>query len=102
MPGVYKEKECPTCKILHRKKGAYCSISCANNARSLSDETKEKIADGMREYYNTPEGIAQASINNRRVLADRMGLAAPVTIDEFTVDIPTLYDLPDGYMSDFD
>jgi hypothetical protein len=101
MPGVYKEKECPSCFKLHRKKGAYCSISCSNAARSLTDQTKEKIADGMREYYNTPEGIAQASINNRRVLADKMGAPLPVTIDEFVVDIPTIYELPDGYTTDF-
>ena len=55
----------------------------------------------MREYYNTPEGIAQAAINNRRVLSDRIGGPAPVTIDEFTVDIPTIYDIPDGYTPDF-
>jgi hypothetical protein len=101
MPGVYKEKECPTCGGLHRKKGAYCCISCSNGARSLSDKTKEKIADGMREFYLTPEGIAQASVNNRRVNADKIGGPAPVTIDEFTVDIPTIYDIPDGYTSDF-
>ena len=102
MPGVYKEKECPACKTLHRKKGQYCSISCSNASRSLSEETKEKISDGMRDYYTTPEGIAQAAINNRRVLADRIGAPLPVTIDEFTIDIPTIYDIPDGYVSDFE
>jgi hypothetical protein len=101
MPGVYKEKECPSCGGLHRKKGAYCCISCSNGARSLSDKTKEKIADGMRDYYLTPEGIASAAVNNRRVNALRMNEAPPVTIDEFTVDIPTIYDIPDGYTSDF-
>ena len=101
MPGVYKEKSCPTCKIVHRKKGAYCSISCSNNARTLTDQTKEKIAEGLKEYYNTPEGIAQASINNRRVNNDKLGLPAPITIDEFVVDIPTIYELPDGYTTDF-
>jgi hypothetical protein len=101
VPGVYKEKSCPSCKIVHRKKGAYCSISCSNNARTLTDQTKEKIADGLREYYNTPEGVAQASINNRRVNNDKLGLPAPVTIDEFVVDIPTIYELPDGYTTDF-
>ena len=56
----------------------------------------------MRDYYTTPEGIAQAAINNRRVLADRIGAPLPVTIDEFTIDIPTIYDIPDGYVSDFE
>lgn len=101
MPGVYKEKVCPTCLIHHRKKGAYCSISCSNGARTLTDQTKEKIADGLRDYYLTPEGLAQASINNRRVNALKIGEAPPITIEEFTVDIPTIYDIPDGYTPDF-
>ena len=101
MPGVYKEKECPTCKKTHRKRGLYCCASCAASNRILTDDVKEKISDGMREYYNTPEGIAQAAINNRRVLSDRIGGPAPVTIDEFTVDIPVIYDIPDGYTPDF-
>ena len=101
MPGVYKEKTCPTCKKVHRKKGQYCCISCSNAARSLTDETKTKIGDGLREYYTTPEGIASASINNRRVHNDRLGLPAPVTIENFTVDIPEIYDIPDGYTPDF-
>ena len=55
----------------------------------------------MREYYRTPEGSAQAFMNNRRVNALRVNEAPPVSIEEFTVDIPTLYDLPDGYTPDF-
>jgi hypothetical protein len=101
MAGVYKEKTCPTCKILHRKRGIFCGASCAASSKTLTDQTKEKIADGLKEYYNTPEGIAQASINNRRVNNDKLGLPAPITIDEFVVDIPTIYELPDGYTTDF-
>lgn len=102
MPGVYKEKECPACNKTHRKRGLFCCASCAASSKILSDETKDKIADGMRGYYLTPEGIAQAAVNNRRVLADRDGGPAPITIDEFAIDIPTLYDIPDGYVSDFE
>jgi hypothetical protein len=101
MAGVYKEKTCPTCKTKHRKRGEYCCQSCASSDRSLTDKTKQNISDGMREYYRTPEGSAQAFMNNRRVNALRVNEAPPVSIEEFTVDIPTLYDLPDGYTPDF-
>lgn len=97
MAGVYREKECPSCGVKHRKRGAHCSISCGNASRTISDTTKEKISEGLKEYYNTPEGIAQAATNNRRVNNDKLGLPAPITIDEYTVDIPTIYDIPDGY-----
>ena len=101
MPGVYKEKSCPTCKKTHRKRGDYCCARCAQLFTVKSDTVKEKISGGLREYYTTPEGIASASINNRRVNALRINEAPPVTIDEFTVDIPTIYDIPDGYTPDF-
>lgn len=101
MAGVYREKSCPTCKTKHRKRGDYCCQSCASSARTLSETTKDKISEGMREYYQTPEGSAQAFINNRRVNALRVNEAPPVTIEEFTVDIPTIYEIPDGYMTDF-
>ena len=51
MPGVYREKECPTCKVLHRKKGIFCSKVCSNKGRD--DEYKEKMRDRM---LNTEEG----------------------------------------------
>jgi uncharacterized Zn finger protein (UPF0148 family) len=101
MPGVYKEKQCPTCKKSHRKRGEYCCARCAQLFTVKSNTVKEKISEGLREFYLTPEGIASAAVNNRRVNALRMNEAPPVTIDEFTVDIPTIYDIPDGYTSDF-
>jgi uncharacterized Zn finger protein (UPF0148 family) len=101
MPGVYKEKQCPTCKKSHRKRGDYCCARCAQLFTVKSSTVKEKISEGLREFYTTPEGIASAAVNNRRVNALRMNEAPPVTIDEFTVDIPTIYDMPDGYTPDF-
>jgi uncharacterized Zn finger protein (UPF0148 family) len=101
MPGVYKEKQCPTCKITHRKRGDYCCARCAQLFSVKSNTTKDKIAEGLREFYTTPEGIASAAVNNRRVNALRMNETPPVTIDEFTVDIPTIYDIPEGYSTDF-
>jgi predicted nucleic acid-binding Zn ribbon protein len=43
MPGVYREKECPTCGTKHRKKGQYCSKTCSNKGRD--DVYKEKMRD---------------------------------------------------------
>lgn len=45
MPGVYREKECPTCGIKHRKKGVFCSKTCSNKGRD--EEYKQKMRDKM-------------------------------------------------------
>jgi len=62
MPGVYRLKLCPNCDKEHRKKGNYCSQSCAstvnNTGREQSEETREKITNTVNEYFQTPEGIA--------------------------------------------
>lgn len=58
MPGVYAKKDCPNCKKTHRGRGQYCSISCANTGRKLSEETKQKLSKKSTEYRRTPEGIA--------------------------------------------
>ena len=51
MPGVYREKECPTCAIKHRKKGVFCSKICSNKGRD--QEYREKMRDRM---LNTAKG----------------------------------------------
>lgn len=55
MPGVYKEKECPTCGVKHRKKGMFCSKTCSNKGRD--EEYKAKMRDRM---LNTDEGQVRA------------------------------------------
>jgi hypothetical protein len=45
MPGVYKEKACPTCGGKHRKKGIFCSKVCSNKGRD--DDYKQKMRDKM-------------------------------------------------------
>lgn len=65
MPNVYKKKTCPQCNKEHRQRGVYCSISCGNASRTLSQETKQKISKKLQEYRQTPEGIATASIVSR-------------------------------------
>ena len=58
MPSVYKKKDCPNCKKTHRGRGLYCSTSCANTGRKVSEETKQKLREKSLEYRRTPEGIA--------------------------------------------
>jgi hypothetical protein len=97
MPGVYRKKICPCCQVEHRKRGRFCSLSCSSK-RPHSEESKEKIAEGLRDYYQTPEGIAQAKVYNRRVNAVKADETPPVIADEFAVNIPTL----DPDLSDYD
>lgn len=47
MPGVYREKECPTCGKKHRKKGPYCSKACSNAGRGF--EVRAKLSANARE-----------------------------------------------------
>jgi type IV secretory pathway ATPase VirB11/archaellum biosynthesis ATPase len=75
--------------VEHRKRGNFCSLSCSSK-RNHTDETKEKISNTVREHFQTPEGIAQAKVNNRRVNAILNNEIPPVTIDEFAVSIPEL------------
>mgnify|MGYP003349988139 CR=1 FL=1 len=51
MPGVYKEKTCPTCGTKHRKKGIFCSKTCSNKGRD--EQYKEKMRD--TDYYTATE-----------------------------------------------
>jgi uncharacterized Zn finger protein (UPF0148 family) len=92
MPGIYREKTCPSCGVTHRKRGNFCGISCANREREVSDNTREGMRRVAEEYNKTPEALAkQAMIQTS--LRD-------LTADDFAVDIPYIPDdddLPPGY-----
>lgn len=47
MPGVYREKECPVCKVKHRRRGEFCSKTCSNKGRE--PEVYEKVSKWMKE-----------------------------------------------------
>jgi len=92
MPGQYRLKQCKFCSRDHRKKGIYCSQSCASSDR----EPTEAMREGMRrvaiEYNQTPEAIAKQKQLNTPL--------ATMTVDDFAVGIPTIRDyddLPEGY-----
>ncbi len=98
MPNVYREKSCPTCGTLHRKKGLFCSRSCGNG-RDHTEEDKKVRRKKLIEYNQTPEGIATQEKSRRQRIAMNKGLEFnEVSMEEFAVDIPdvtdynTLYD----------
>ncbi len=90
MPGVYKEKECPVCGIIHRKRGLYCCQTCANSTRIHSEETKQKISESNKEASQSPERIAHGHMLKAGTL---------MAADEYAINIPDLSDRPDldGY-----
>ena len=96
MPGVYKLKKCPNCGVEHRKRGQHCSQSCANTGRELSEESKETIRKKQEEYYQTPEGLANAAmvkrLNEKRAIDNEKARKGEyiVQADDFYIDIPDL------------
>lgn len=86
MPGVYKLKSCPNCKKEHRKKGQFCSIACSNAHREVSDKVRENMRKVAEDYQKTPEAIARNKMIN-----------SPLSSEDYSVDIPDLPDLPEGY-----
>lgn len=88
MPGVYREKNCPTCGIAHKKRGPYCSRSCGN-IREHTQETKEILREKTAEYYNSPEGIATRKKLSEKATA--MNTDTPYDMlspDDYAIDIP--------------
>jgi hypothetical protein len=65
MAGVYRLKNCPKCGVEHRKRGQFCSQSCANQ-RAVSEEKKEVLRDRNLDYAQTPEGLATAAMVTRQ------------------------------------
>jgi len=85
--GQYKEKSCKYCNKLHRKRGPYCSQSCANHDREPTERMREAMREVAVEYNKTPEAIAQQKL-----------LHTGISIEDFCVDIPDLPpELPEGY-----
>lgn len=97
MSDRYREKVCPVCSVIHRKRNEYCSKACSNRGRTITDETKQKLSVRRKEYLQTPEGIATVK-RTSEINANPENTTIPM--DEYAVDIPDLpdiLDLPDGY-----
>ena len=56
-PDRYRQKDCERCGELHRKRGKYCSRSCAGRFPA-SAERKRKISVKVAEYYQSEDGEA--------------------------------------------
>ena len=82
MPGVYKEKNCKFCNNLYRKRGLYCSQSCASYDREATDAQRKNMRKVATEYNKTPEAIAKQKQLNTPL--------ASMTVDDFAVHIPDL------------
>jgi len=92
--GQYKLKKCKYCNKEHRKRGPYCSQSCANADRVPTDNMRQAMRRVAREYNQTPEAIAKQKQLNTPL--------ASMTVEDFAVDIPDLRDISDSDWSDYD
>jgi endogenous inhibitor of DNA gyrase (YacG/DUF329 family) len=92
------QKNCPTCKTTHIKRGPYCSRSCGN-IRVHSEEDKAIRSQKLTEYHQTPEGAATREKSSRIMTAKRKGEEwEEISSDEFAVGIPDVTD----YSADYD
>ena len=87
MPGVYKEKNCKYCNKLYRKRGLYCSQSCASHDREPTDAQRKNMRKVAIEYNRTPEAIAKQKQINTSL--------ASMTVEDFAVNIPDIKTLDD-------
>lgn len=87
MSDRYKEKNCKFCEKLHRKRGPYCSQSCASTDREPTDIMREAMRKVAIDYNRTPEAIAKQKQINTPLAA--------MTVDEFAVNVPEIRDLSD-------
>lgn len=87
MPGVYREKVCPTCKKKHRKRGPYCSQSCHSKVSPRSEKQRENMRRVSHEYKQTPEGRS-----NLKQFAEK---GTVYKADEYAVNIPDTTTLED-------
>jgi len=93
-----KEKSCPRCGTTHKKRGPYCSMSCAN-VREHSDEDKDIRRKKLIEYHQTPEGAATRAKSAEISSAIRRGEEWQKTeMEDYAVNIPDVTD----YVAEYD
>jgi len=89
MPGIYKEKNCKFCNKKYRKRGPYCSQSCASTDREPTERMREAMREVATDYNLTPEAIARQATVHTSLIS--------LKADDYWVDIPNLDDDDDGY-----
>ena len=92
-----KEKSCPRCGTTHKKRGPYCSMSCAN-VREHSEEDKAIRRKKLIEYHQTPEGAATRAKSAEITSAIRRGEEWQKTeMEDYAVNIPDVTDYAAEY-----
>ena len=98
----YKQKTCPKCGTIHNKRGLFCSRSCGNG-RQHTEEDKKVRSIKLREYHQTPEGIATQRKSAAIITAYNKGEQIQVVNEEdWAVDIPDIKDLSDYDIDGFE
>lgn len=54
-----KIKNCPVCGIEFSKGSTYCSKSCSNKGRVVTDEQKKKTSESMRKFMYSDSDVAE-------------------------------------------
>ena len=58
--GQYREKTCPHCGTIHRKKGPYCSRSCGNHRTYTVKQRKQK-SEKQTAFLKSDNPVAEQS-----------------------------------------
>ena len=58
--GQYREKTCPHCGTVHRKKGPYCSRSCGNHRTYTVKQRKQK-SEKQTAFLKSDNPVAEQS-----------------------------------------
>lgn len=80
----YKEKQCPVCGVLHKKKYACCSYKCGLEYRSQTPPTEEAIkarAEGVKRWKQTDAGEAVLT-NLKQFKKDEELMVVPPEIND--------------------
>lgn len=98
---TYRQKSCQYCGTTHKKRGPYCSKTCSNKARTLSDTTKAKISHSQSAQLTTPEGRDRNWHRTEAFVLEKKRERA-INPDDMVTDPEELYlppiktDQPDG------
>lgn len=94
MPGVYRQKTCPKCGKIHRRRGPYCCQSCASKSQVYTkermDALKKRWVTVSQPHFQTPEGKAFRALQNVKDLVP----------EDFAIEIPDFFEAPEGYLTD--
>lgn len=83
----YKEKKCPICGILHKKKRQCCSVQCGLEFRSktpVADHIKKKISEGIKRWKQTPAG--EATNSNLNVMDEDNMILPPFESNDYYLE----------------